>query len=225
MVRRKMKEEKGQGSIKEKIWNGSIVAALIAAVAVFGVMLQMEKNMLTKYERGTIYIASKEIPEGLMLTQNNYQEYFKESLLDSNCIPTTAVSSPEQITNLVAAGKIDEGTLLTMGMFEPLDEITAAMKEPVVAGLKADDLYQMVGGILRAGDRVHIYSVREEGGTELVWENIYVQGVFDQAGAVISNADTITAVQRINVYLDKIDVERFYSELAVGSLRVVKVCD
>lgn len=204
---------------------GSIVAALVAAIAVFGVMLQMEKNMLTRYERGCVYVASKEIPKGQMITKENYQEFFTESMLDINFIPATAVNSPEQITEMVAAGKIDEGTLLTEGMFEPLEEITGDMENPVIAGLKAEDLYQIVGGILRVGDRVHIYSVSEEDGAKLVWENVFVQGVFDQAGAVIANSDTTTAVQRMNVYLDKADVERFYTELAEGSLRVVKAYD
>ena len=94
-----------------------------------------------------------------------------------------------------------------------------------MAGLKAEDLYQMAGGILRAGDRIHIYSVNKENIATLVWKNVYVQQVFDSAGGKISNDDAKTAVQRINVYLDSKEVAKFYSELAAGSLRVVKVCD
>ena len=35
------------------------------------------------------------------------------------------------------------------------------MTQPVVAGFKADDLYQVVGGVLRSGDRINIYQVNE----------------------------------------------------------------
>ena len=76
--------------------------------------------------------------------------------------------------------------------------------------------------MLRAGDRIHIYSVSEENETSLIWDDVYVQGVFDQAGTQIGNEDAVTAAQRINVYMDKADVEVFYSELASGTLRVVK---
>ena len=107
-------------------------------------------------------------------------------------------------------------------MFETKNEITAQMEEPVVAGLRADDLYQVVGGVLRAGDRIHIYRVNEEGEAELAWENVYVQGVFDQSGTAISNDDRDTAAQRINVYLDKKVIEEFYSQLNAGALRIVK---
>lgn len=36
------------------------------------------------------------------------------------------------------------------------------MEDPVIAGCKADDLYQIVGGVLRAGDRINIYQVDEQ---------------------------------------------------------------
>ena len=97
------------------------------------------------------------------------------------------------------------------------------MKEPVVAGFRADDLCQVVGGVLRAGDLIHVYSSEEEQGTFLIWENVYVQQVFDSKGTAIPNEDQATAAQRINVFLDKEDVEDFYSRLDQGTLRVVKV--
>lgn len=211
--------------IKKWLWNGGILAALVAAVTVFAVMVETEKKVLSRYERGTVYVAAKEIPKGQLIDENNVAIYFKECFLDKSVIPKTAVSSETQIDGLVAAGDIEEGVLLTTGMFEQLNQITAALKEPVVAGLKAEDLYQMAGGILRAGDRIHIYSVDKECGTALVWKNVYVQQVFDSAGGNISNEDKKTAVQRINVYLNSADVERFYSELAAGSLRIVKVVE
>lgn len=218
-----MKKEKSVN--KAWFWNGSIAAALIAAITVFGVMLQMEKNVLTEYEKGNIFVAVKEIPDGQLITEGNYLEYFEERQLDKSNIPETALSSMEQVNGLVPIASIEQGVLLTEGMFEELNQITSAMQEPVIAGMKAEDLYQVAGGVLRAGDRIHIYSVSEEGETRLVWENIYVQEVFDQSGNIIANEDTLSAVQRMNVYLDKSEVETFYSELASGTLHVVKVCE
>lgn len=202
---------------------GGIIAALVAAVAVFAVMLQMEKSVLTRYERGTVYVAVKTIPRGQLITEKNYGLYMKAQELERSCISETALYSPEQITGLAARFDVEPGVLLTEGMFEEISDILEEMKEPVVAGFKADDLYQVVGGVLRAGDRIHIYRVSEDNETVLVWGDVYVQGVFDQAGTQIVNGDTVTAAQRINIYMDKADVESFYSELASGTLRVVKV--
>lgn len=212
-----MKAEK-----KRRLINGSMVAALVASVAVFGVMLQMEKNTLAAYEKASIYAASREIPKGQVITEENMEEYFKEVMLEKTSIPDTAVCHVGQVAGLVANITVTEGAYLMEDMFEKLNEITAGMSEPVVAGLRADDLYQVVGGVLRCGDRIHIYRINAEGEAELAWENVFVQGVFDQSGTAIPNEDQITAAQRINVYLDKRVVEEFYSQLSVGNLRIVK---
>lgn len=221
-MKRRGKEEKGQ--MRKKLRTGGILAALVASVAVFAAMVQMEKNILTQYERGSIYTAVKAIPEGQMITEENWEQYFQERQLDKSCIPPTALSFPEQISGLVASFPIEQGVLLTLGMFRRLDDILSQMDDPVVAGFKADDISQVAGGILRAGDKVNIYAVREEG-TSLVWADVSVQQVFDASGNTISNADTTTAALRVNVYLDRSEVEMFYSELSDGSLRVVKLLE
>jgi hypothetical protein len=203
---------------------GGMLAALVAAVAVFTVMLQLEKNVLTSYEKGTVYTAAVEIPRGQVITQENCGLYFKVQELDRSCIPESALCSMEQITGLAARFDIEPGVLLATGMFENLEDVLSGMNEPVVAGFKAEDLYQVAGGTLRAGDRIHIYSVSEEKEARLVWDHVYVQEVFDQTGSRIESGDSVTAAQRINVYLDKSDVEEFYTELASGTLRVVKEC-
>lgn len=210
---------------KSRIWIGSIIAALVAAVAVFAVMMQMEKNLLTQYEKSNVLVAATGIPEGQLITPENCGTYFAEVELDKNCIPDTALTSVEQISDMVPVADIEEGVLLTSGMFEELNEITADMQAPVIAGFKAEDLYQVVGGVLRTGDRINIYGVTEEGEAILNWQDVFVQQVFDNAGACITNDDRETAAQRINVYLEQENVELFYSQLATGTLRVVKVCD
>lgn len=216
------KDKEGKGQLWKRLRTGGILAALVAAVAVFAAMVQMEKNILTQYERGRIYTALKAIPEGQMITEENWEQYFQEKQLDKSCIPPTALNSPEQIIGLVAAFPIEQGVLLTQGMFHRLDDILKQMDSPVVAGFKADDISQVAGGVLRAGDRVNIYAVREEG-TSLVWADVFIHQVFDASGSSISNADSTTAALRINVYLDQSEVEEFYSELSNGSLRVVKL--
>lgn len=203
---------------------GGVLAALVASVAIFTAMVQMEKNILTQYEKNTIYTAVGEIPKGQLITAENYQQYFKEQQLDKNCIPSTALNSPNQVTGLVAAYDIDSGSLLTEGMFREVNDILEEMSVPVVAGFKAEDIYQVAGGVLRAGDIVNIYSVKE-GETSLVWPKVFVQQVFDASGTAIANGDTVTAAQRINVYLDEAEVQDFYTELASGSLRVVKLLE
>ena len=222
-----MNVEKRKGDRRlsvKKLKMGGIIAALVASFAIFAAMVQIERNVLTQYERGTIYIAAREIPKGQLITEDNYKQYFAEKQLDKSCIPTTALCSPEQVAELAAVFTIEQGVLLTQGMFQRMDEVLAQMERPVVAGFKAEDIYQVAGGVLRAGDRVNIYSVREDSAS-LVWQQVYVQQVFDASGNTIPSGDTATAAQRVNVCLDEADVENFYTQLAGGSLRVVKLIE
>ena len=91
-----MKKKKERRISGDRIRTGGTVAALAAAVAVFAVMIQLEKSVLTQYEKGTIYVAAAQIPRGQMITEENYQQYFVEKQLDKSCIPETALCQPDQ---------------------------------------------------------------------------------------------------------------------------------
>ena len=208
-----------------KVLIGAVMLGLIASIVVYFLMLDTQKKALTAYEKGVIYVATKNIPEGTVIRENNYSQFFVQKELDKTLIPKSAIIEPEQLTSLITSNQIDEGTLITQGMFESVNEITKGMRNPVIAGFHVEDLYQVVGGTLRVGDRINIYNVNEEGVAEAIWSNVYVQEVFDNTGAKIESSDNAKSAQRINVYMDNMDIEKFYSDLAEGTLRVVKVCD
>ncbi len=235
-----MKKDKKERSILP----GVIIVSLLVAVIVYAVMLNAEKTALSDYEKGTVYVTTKPVPKGTMITA----DYITQKEVDKSLIPSGAVSNPEDLTELISVYAVDQGSIITTGMFTAVNDITKDMTQPVVAGFKADDLYQVVGGVLRSGDRINIYQVNEnanKGDTSqslantdaegnwtetystasLVWGNVFVQEVFDSAGTVISTADTTTPAQRINIYMDNDNVAVFYAALAQGSLRVVKICD
>lgn len=218
-----MKRDKKQ--TWSKVWTGSIFAAFIAAISIFVVMLHMEQKVLSEYEKGMVYVAAVYIPKGTFITEENKEQYLKLIEVDKRVVPQTALYEGGQINGMAAVLNIEEGVFLSQGMFEQWNDIVGDMKAPVVAGFKADDLYQVTGGVLRAGDRIHIYTVSEDGQAGLIWENVYVEQVFDSAGTAIKGEDRVSPAQRLNVYLDAEDVEQFYTELARGTLRVVKVCD
>lgn len=246
-----MKEQK-----VKKILPGAIAVGLLLSIIIYAVMLHIEKTALSDFERSTVVVAAKEVPAGQLITVQNVGDYFTQKEIDAKLVPANAVMATDQMIEQVALYKIDAGTIMTTGMLDSFNEITTDMEEPVIAGFKADDLYQVVGGVLRAGDRIHIYRIvesseekedrgiintdqaeseepaknaeqtenAEEPEEAALWENIYVQEVFDQTGNRITSGDQETAAQRINIYLDKADVEAFYAELASGTLRVVKKC-
>ena len=212
--------------VKKNILPGAAFAALVAAVIVYCVMLNVEKNALAAFEKGMIWAAVCEVPKGTVFTEENVRDYFTEREVDIGLIPDKAIRQKEELYHKMTTVTLDEGCLVTESLFQDLKQTEAAMAEPVVAGFKADDLYQVVSGTLRSGDTIHIYTADPDTGeVYLVWDHIFVQEVFDSAGTAISPGNRSAAAHRVNILMEKDHVEQFYSELARGSLRVVKALD
>ena len=216
------KEKTGKKNILPK----ATLAALLASVIIFCVMLNVEKHAMEAYEKGRVLVAAEEIAKGVVLTPENIGAYFVEKEVEKSFIPQAAVVDAEQLYHKMTVSKLDKGTLIMESMLRDLDKMIQDMTEPVIAGFKAEDLYQVVSGTLRSGDRIHIYTVdAETKSTYPIWENVFISEVFDGSGGPIGANDTVTAAQRINILMEKENVEQFYSELALGSLRAVKVVE
>jgi len=209
---------------KKNLIPGAVVIAFLASVIVYIVMINAEKNILSEYEKETVLIMQTDLVKGVELTAENLAQYVTEAAMDKNLIPEAAVYDMDQLIGQMTVSDIDKGVVLTRSMLEGTESQSQGLHNPVIAGFKADDLYQVVSGTLRSGDRIHIYTIEEESGQAcLIWENILVKQVFDSAGSMITPDDKVTAAGRVNILLEQDNVEQFYSELTTGSLRVVKV--
>lgn len=222
------RQRKMSQNLKNKIWSGSILVAFVAAIAVFVFLLQTEKKALAGYEKEQVCIVQNAIPRGEEITPENADQYITTVQIDQKIVPEAAIRDITGVVGKTAICGIGRGTVLTSEILQELSIITGNMKEPVIAGFRAEDLYQVAGGVLRAGDKIHIYCVGSEdelSDGKLLWENISVQQVFDQTGKPINGGDRVTPAQRINIYLEKEDISQFYDVLSQGSLRAVKACE
>ena len=121
-----MKKDKKERSILP----GVIIVSLLVAVIVYVVMLNAEKTALSDYEKGTVYVTTKPVPKGTMITA----DYITQKEIDKSLIPSGAVSNPEDLTDLISVYAVDQGSVITAGMFTAVNDITKDMSQPVVAG-------------------------------------------------------------------------------------------
>lgn len=220
----KMKKEKSEKSISKK-WLAVVSVALTTAAIVFIMLLNVEKTMLEDYEKTTVVVAKTEIAKGVTLTEENIGQYVEEKEVPLDMVPTYAFTMDEVIS-CVASNTIYEGVIISDGIVEKKEEVIKELREPMIVGFGADDLYQVVGGVLRPGDRIDIYHIgKEENASVYVWENIYIEEVFDNSGASLSRSDTTTPAQRINVYMEETEVALFFEVLEKGTVRVAKIVD
>ena len=213
MIKRKEKKDREDKNAAERHKGGLpgiILAAFTAAAVTYIVLLNVEKNALSAYEKGDCWILAETLEKGTEITADNVETLFSLTQADTGHIPRQAVTDPRALVGTQAAITIPGGSMVTQPMF--------------TLNCRAEDLYQLVSGTLRSGDRIHIYTVDEElGETYLVWDDVMVYQTFDSAGNLIPPQDTLSAAARINVLLEEGTAELFYSELYRGSLRVVKL--
>ncbi len=218
------REKKVKDRDKRKLLPGAAAAAAAASIVVYLLLLHVEAKVLGDYERVAVWAAEKEIEEGTLLTRDNLADYARVVWLEKALFAEGMLTEELLIKEAMSTGKILKGTILTAAMMEETDELTKGIREPVVAGVKGEDLFQMVSGRLRSGDRIHIYLVEEEmGEIRKSWENVLVYQVFDSSGREIDASDRTTAAGRINIIMDKEEAEIFYGGLAKGSVRAVRV--
>lgn len=211
---------------KRSFWPGVILVSFLAALITFFIMLQVEKNALSAYEKVTVWCAKSELVKGTEITTANVAEFFEQREIDKNQVPEKYIVSPEEIVARQMAITVPKGSILVTTMLSDLEGEVKLLEHPVVVGCKGEDLFQLVSGVLRKGDLVHIYTVDEElQQTYLVWENIQVYQVFDASGKVIPSTDNTTPATRVNLLLEKERAEHFFNELNSGSLRLVQVKD
>lgn len=209
---------------KRNIMPGVILVAFLASIATFFLLLNMEKNALEAYEKVMVWTTKCELAKGLELNNNSIQECFVQVEIDKDRVPGKVIETPETLVGKRTMFVIAQGTILTETMFSDEENYREGMHNPIIAGCKGDDLFQLVSGVLRKGDWVNIYLVNEElGETYMLWENIMVYQAFDASGNVIPSEDTVTPAARVNLLLEEGYTEQFYKELSTGSLRLVKV--
>lgn len=209
---------------KKNIWPGLIIAAFFASVATFFLLLNIEKSALENYEKVLVWSTNCELEKGLEMTESNLSQCLVQIELDKNKVPDHLIDTPEVLVGKQTMYAIPRGSILTSGMFTQEEGYRKDLYQPIIAGCKGEDLFQLVSGVLRKGDRVNIYTVNKElEETYMLWESIMVYQVFDAAGNVIAAEDTTTPAARVNLLLEEGCAEVFYNELDAGSLRLVKI--
>ena len=213
-----MKEKK-----KKNVLPGIILLSLAASICIFFMLLNMEKSMLKDFEKVTCLVARESIPEKVELTDENVALLFELRQVDQKAVPESSLGDSTRIVGLQSRISISAGSVVTEEMFTSYREEIETMNCPVLAGVKAQDLYQVVNGTLRPGNHIDIYVAEEETGeVYLFLEKVLVKEVFDVNGNRIAGEEELIPAARMNLVLEKGTVEQFYELLHGGMLCVVK---
>lgn len=230
------KKKKGNSNSQSKAKNIYPIAAfmaLIVAVVLYFVMIHAEKTALSDYEKAPVIITKSEVPINMVITEDNVDKYFEEISFDKKFIPEDSIADKTLLYGKAPCFTMDNGTFITNGMFKNINEYINSMEDPRVAAIMVNDLSQIVGGVIRAGDTIDIYVINEKKEESMInieeekplFTNIYVYEAFDATGIKIDNDDNTSVCQMVNVLYENSEIYDFYKELAKGTVYIVKHID
>ena len=163
MKLQKIKLRELSKSTKNKIWNGSILAAFIAAAAVFIIMLQAEKKVLAEYEKITVCVTIDDLPKGESITEDNILNYVQTVEIDRKIVPDTAIKNMDEITGRIAVHRIEKGSVVTRGMLESEEQIMEA-----AAGVKKAGAQFLRGGAYKPRTSPYAFQGMEDEGFKML---------------------------------------------------------
>ena len=201
------------------VWK--LLGCLIIAAALFAVLLNVESNVLSDYEKKMTVICKEQIPMGTRITENND---VKKSEIDVKIVSENAVIDKSELIGTVAARTMDAGELVKNDDFTKESGIYAKYQEPVEASFKAEHPGDVVSGSIRSGDFVDIAVVDKDTlEYTLSLENVFVLNAYTSTGEVVTRDSVNTAATMFTIVEEKAALDEFYSALEKGNVIVSKV--
>ena len=174
-----------------------------------------------------MYVSVKEVPENLLITAENIGGYFALMERPLSAVPDNAVENAAELYGKYTGRMIDKNEILTGKSFSSLDERTRGIEHPIEVSLNASSLSQMVGGVIRAGDYINIWAVKNTNingesvtKTENICTHAYVTRTFTSSGEEASGNDKDKATLVINIIIPAEQEEEFNRAIVEGTVRV-----
>ena len=226
------KEETKQRKKTEKGKYKILISAILACAVTVG-LIKYQEQALSKYETvGVVCVkpSVKSLKEGTVINEETVKKYFSVEQRQKNTVSSNALMDMEKLIGKRTSIELYANDVITTAQFSDINEKLHEISDPVETSINANDLSQLVGGILREGDTIDISVIGDEG--QLVYElrDVYVTKAFDSSGQIIDEnlneaGDGTTSNENamiINVIIEKSDEALLDQQLSNGVVRIAK---
>lgn len=218
-----------------------IIISLVIAVLLFIVLLLTEKSMLSDYDKITVVVAKQDIPEGIEITNENYNQYF------TTCEVNKEVNSEGIVKNITKKEKVQndttnkenktietcvlDGCITTTNIYKneiiyekdfvSTNDLLDGIEVPTEVTFSVNSIDAALGGSIRPGQLVDItvYSDKKEASFYIL-KNAYIYKAMDESGKLISNDDTETSATMFTIIVDRDFAREFYAALNIGDVSI-----
>lgn len=222
MFKKKNKEVNVSG--KRKGAAMKLFGSLLVALALFGVLIGVEKNIMSSYEKEAVVLCKAEVPKGTKITKENAGQYFYLYEVDTALVKEDCIRTEDSLYGTVATRTISPQEIVREGFCIEAASIYAGYKNPIECSVTADNPGDIVSGTIRRGDRVDIAVVNKDTlAYELIMKNVYVLDAFTTTGEKLGDANEGTAATMLTIVEDKDNYAKFCSAREIGNVVVTKL--
>lgn len=224
----KLKEQKEARRFSVKLAFYSFIITILLYI----IMVFVEKVIINAEDTILVYVSASDIEKDVDITWDNFDMYFKQEYRAISTLPGKIVTNANALVGMITDRQIQENEVITMDSFSSVDNRVKGIVNPVEISFNVANIAQVVGGVLREGDYINIWSVktvRENGYNDTKAEQIcrlaYVTRAFTSTGAEVGrgveNSDEATVV--INIIISAKDEAAFNKAIVDGTVRVSRV--
>ena len=205
----------------------SLMFCFVSALLLYAVLLYIECNVINAEDRAQVYVAAEQLVEDTLITEDNASHYFKLQTCSTSGLPDGVITDLSVLTGRIADRTYNPNEIVTISGFVLPDERISGIANPVEVSLNANMLSQVVGGVLRAGDYINIWSVVQDSGNNKefmavqICSHAYVTRAFTSSGVQVDRDSTEEqATTVINIVIPADKEAEFNTALAAGTIRV-----
>lgn len=176
----------GKRVANSKINLNKLVISFVLAVVLFFILTGIEAGYLKNYEKISLVIAKADVKAGTEITTENLDSLFFVGEVAANQCIEHPVTDINVLKDTIITRDMIKNEAISKNYLQTKDYYLADIVNPIEISVKADNLSQVVGGIIRKGDRIDILAYNEETKIcDALLTDVYVQNVFDNTGKEI----------------------------------------
>ncbi len=137
----------------------AVVLAMLAAVLAYQYLNQADERAADKVEQVETFVVAKPIPKGTMGATAVSEKLIESRAVTKKDVPPSAITSDDQIADLVAVADLAEGQIIVAEMFQTASAVSGfsgELSEGKVAVSISVDSQHGVAGLIVPGDSVNV---------------------------------------------------------------------
>lgn len=210
------------GPVRKKHTVLKLAGSMLVAFALFMVLVSIEKNMLSDFEKAEVVLCKETVPTGTEITKDNVKQYFYIREIDAVLVDESCLTDMDELTDTVINNRLSAQEIVRNNDYSKEEAVYKRYRDPV-EGSFVGNAGSMVSGTIRKGDQIDIAVVNKDTLEYVIQlSDVYVMDAFTSNGEKISPDAAGIVATMLTIVEEKDNLAKFYSAMELGEVIVTK---